>query len=84
MTDTTSHCDIETRGRDLRAARVEAGLSQRELRDYLRWDRGRLPAIENERITPTPDQVSAIIAGISHLRAARERAARDVLRAAIG
>lgn len=77
MIDTTSHCEIETRGRDLRAARVEAGLSQRELRDYLRWDRGRLPAIENERIVPTPEQVSAIIAGIRELCSRRGQSALE-------
>lgn len=59
------------RGRDLRAIRREAGLTQGDLRAHLKWDRNRLPAIENESITPTPEQVSAIVVGISLLLAAR-------------
>jgi hypothetical protein len=60
------------RGRDLRAMRKQARISQQELRAVLEWDSRKLPWIENEEVVPTPEDLELIILKINELRQSRQ------------
>lgn len=59
------------RGRDIRAFRVEHKLTQEQVRVALGWETWKLPAIENEKALPQPDDEVRIIEAIKSLSAER-------------